>query len=69
VPIGLQTGRLGISVHNLSVTCKWVSEKTSYRQFVNIGILPLTAIFAAEGPSHPCVPPKSWIRSNCYLIG
>jgi hypothetical protein len=23
---------LGISVHNLSITCKWVSEKTSSRQ-------------------------------------
>jgi hypothetical protein len=22
-------------MHNLSVTCKWVSEKTSSRQFVN----------------------------------
>ena len=30
--IGWQTGRLGISVHNLSITCMWVSEKTSSRQ-------------------------------------
>ncbi len=43
VLIEWQTGRLGISVHNLSITCKWVSEKTSSRQFVNRGPRPAKA--------------------------
>jgi len=40
MPIGQSTERMGTSVHNLSITCKWVSEKISSRQFVNRGKTP-----------------------------
>jgi hypothetical protein len=34
-------GPFGISVHNLSITCKWVSEKTSSRPYTfAISLLP-----------------------------
>ena len=52
MPIGWQTGRLGISVHKGPVSGIWVPEKTPSRQLMNRGNTPLSLLWALEALSH-----------------